>query len=126
MGSPLRSLSLLIVEDDRPTLDVLAQVIATKFPSFTINVAENGKVGLELFKERSPDIVVTDINMPEMDGIQMSVEIKAIKADTKVIVLTGYSNKTYLKKFSELGCCAYFLKPIDFQKLCDAINNCIS
>ncbi|HLO26686.1 MAG TPA: response regulator [Geobacteraceae bacterium] len=128
MGSLQNSrapLSMLIVEDDKLTLDILARVIARKFPAATINVAENGKIGLEFFKEHVPDIVITDINMPEMDGIQMAREIKAIKADTKFIVLTAYSNKSYLMQFREIGCCAYLMKPIDFGKLCDAIENCI-
>ena len=100
MGSLQNSrprISLLIVEDDKVASSTfLPHVIARKFPAVTIYVAENGKMGLELFKEHAPDIVITDINMPEMDGIQMAGEIKSIKADTKFIVLTAYSNKDYL------------------------------
>jgi YesN/AraC family two-component response regulator len=119
-------LSMLIVEDDTVTIEILAQVIALQFPAAIINVAENGRAGLELFKVHAPDIVVTDINMPEMDGMQMAREIKAINPDTKFIVLTAYSNNSYMTQFSEIGCCAYLLKPIQFEKLCTAIRNCSS
>ena len=116
--------SILVVEDDKDVCKVLTLAISRKFPEVTTYAAENGKMGVDLFKEHRPEMVITDINMPVMDGIQMAREIKAIKADTRFIVLTAYSNKSYLLKFNEIGCCAYMLKPIEFGKLFDAIENC--
>jgi YesN/AraC family two-component response regulator len=100
-------------------------MIAKKFPEAAIAAAENGRAGLELFKKRAADIVITDVNMPEMDGIDMAAAIKSTKADTKFIVLTAYNEKRFFEKFSEIGFSAYLLKPIEFKKLFAAIEKCL-
>ncbi len=118
-------MSILIVEDDKVTGKMLGRIIAQEFPQVIINFTDNGKQGLELFKEHLPDIVITDINMPEMDGIQMAREIKLVKADTHFIVLTGHSDKRYLEMFNEIGVNDYIVKPIDFEKLFATIEKYI-
>jgi len=117
--------SILVVEDDTVSSEVMTLMIARKFPDITLYVANNGKMGVGLFKECISDIVITDINMPEMDGIQMAGEIKSIKAYTKFIVVTGYSDKNYLEKFREIGFSDYILKPVQFGKLFSAIEKCL-
>ena len=119
------ALSLLIVEDDKLASEVTFIMVSQTFPNVTVYSAENGKMGVELFKKHNPDIVITDINMPGMDGIQMASEIKRINTDTKFIVLTGYSDKNYTKKFSEIGINDYIVKPIVFEKLFSSIERCI-
>ena len=79
---------------------------------------------MDLFKEHAPEIVITDINMPVMDGIEMAAEIKSIKADTRFIVMTAYSDKAYFEKFSEIGFSEYLLKPIQLSTLFAAIEKC--
>jgi YesN/AraC family two-component response regulator len=116
--------SLLIVEDDKVICEMLALVLQRKFSDVSIYCAENGKIGVELFKEHRPEIVITDINMPVMDGIKMAAEIKAITADAHFIVMTAYSDKAYFEKFSEIGFCAYLLKPIMLPTLFAAIEKC--
>lgn len=120
----LASFSLLFVEDDNTICEVIGRMIARQFPDVTVYTAENGRIGLELFKEHTPEIVITDINMPEMDGIEMAGKIKSIKADTKFIVLTGYSDNKYLDRFSEIGFNDYIVKPVDLRKLFAAIEKC--
>ena len=126
ISNPHPALSLLVVEDDKVASGSICLMIARKFPDVAIHVAGNGKQGVELCKEQMPDIVITDINMPGMDGIRMAEEIKAMKADTKFIVLTGYSDKEHLDKFSEIGVNAYIVKPIEFVKLFAAIEKCLA
>ena len=118
--------ALLLVEDDKATLDILGLMIARKFPGLRIHKAENGKRGVEQFKEHLPDIVLTDINMPEMDGIRMAEEIRSLDNDTKFIVLTAYSDENYLERFSKIGFSDYMLKPLDFKKLFRAIEKCLT
>lgn len=118
-------LSLLVVEDDRAANQILTTMIPRKFPGIAIYVAYNGTMGLELFREHTPDIVITDINMPEMDGIQMADGIREMKSDTKFIVLTGYSDRIHLEKFDRMGIHDYMMKPIDFKKLFASIDRCI-
>jgi YesN/AraC family two-component response regulator len=124
LSSPGSAPSLLIVEDDRVMNEMLATVIQRKYREVTIYRVENGQTGVDLFKEHRPDIVLTDINMPVMDGIEMAAEIKAIQTDAHLIVMTAYSDKVYFDKFSEIGFCAYLLKPIMLPTLFAAIEKC--
>ena len=116
------ALSILIVEDEILTHMPLRLFISCKFPGVVINFAENGKKALELFREHLPDLVITDMIMPEMNGIQMARTIKSIKADTHFIVLTGSSDHNLVGKFSELGVIDYIVKPVEFEKLFLAIQ----
>lgn len=118
------ALSMLVAEDDKPAREILCLMIRKKFPHAVVYSAEDGGMGLELFRMHTPDIVVTDVNMPVMDGIRMAEEIKSLKADTKFIVLTAYNEKIFFEKFSEIGFSAYILKPIEFRRLFAAIEKC--
>lgn len=116
--------SILIVEDDRVICQMLATVIQRKFHEIPVYLAENGKTGVDLFKEHQPEIVITDINMPVMDGFEMAAEVKSLNAAAKIIVMTAYSDKVYLEKFSEIGFNEYLLKPIVLSTLFAAIEKC--
>ena len=118
--------SILVVEDDHVAIDILSSMIKKKFPDFELHTAENGVKGLEFFKRFRPDIVLTDVNMPEMNGMDMAVEIRSIEPNTKFIVLTAYNDPAFFEKFNEIGFVAYILKPIEFKKLFAAIEKCIS
>ena len=119
------AVSILIVEDDKVAGKMLGRIIAQELSDVIINIAEDGEQGVELFKAHLPDIVITDINMSVMDGIQMAMEIKSVKADTRFIVLTGYSDQRYMEMFNEIGVNDYIVKPIDFVKLFAALEKCI-
>jgi YesN/AraC family two-component response regulator len=120
------AISILAVEDDKVTREVLNLMIPRRFPDVTIYTTKNGKTAVELFKKHKPEIVITDIQMPEMDGIEMAGEIKAIEADTKFIVVTAYSNTSYYEKFNNIGFHDFLPKPIEFDKLFAAIEKCIA
>lgn len=117
--------SLLLVEDDRTTREIVSGMVALKFPQCIIYTAENGKKGVELFKEHTPDLVVTDINMPKMDGIEMARAIKAINPNATYIVLSARNDKDNVENFEEIGYCAYLVKPLDFKDLFKAIEICL-
>ena len=116
---------MLVVEDDMAAIGVLALVITRKYAKAAVHLAYDGMMGLQLFKEHLPEIVITDINMPKMDGIEMAEQIKAIRADTKVIVLTAYSDRIVLDKFNAVGISQHILKPVDFSRLFGAIDKAI-
>jgi YesN/AraC family two-component response regulator len=120
------SLSILVVDDCKYTCETMGLVIASKFPDVTVYKAGNGKIGLDLFKEHMPGIVITDINMPEMDGIQMATEIKSVRSDAHLIVLTANSKEELLDKFNEIGCDDFIIKPIEFNRLFAAIGKCMA
>jgi two-component system, sensor histidine kinase and response regulator len=116
--------SLLLVEDDQVTREIVASLVTIKYPGCILYTADNGKKGLELFKRHIPDLVVTDINMPEMDGIEMARKIKAINTDASYIVISARNDQENVEKFKKIGYCAYLIKPLDFSALLNAINNC--
>ena len=120
------ALSILIVEDDRAAGEIIGIIIAKEFSDVIINIAENGKQGVELFKEHMPDIVITDISMPVMGGIQMACEIKSVKDDTQLIVFTGYTEEKCLEKFRDIGVNHYMAKPFKLDKLFAAIEKCVA
>jgi two-component system, sensor histidine kinase and response regulator len=120
----LPSLSLLIVEDDKMARDLIVRMVAMKFPDCSIYTAENGVNGLKLFKEHNPDIVITDVSMPVMDGIEMAREIRSINSNATYIVLTAFNDKDILAKLTDIGVCAFLPKPIVFKELFAAIEKC--
>jgi YesN/AraC family two-component response regulator len=122
------TISILLVEDDNDTREILAGILPRKFPDVTVYSANNGRTGLELFKTHTPDIVITDINMPEMSGVQLADKIRASKVDTKLIVLTGDTGQAALESAVGKGLeVDYFiLKPVNFGELFAAIEQCIT
>lgn len=110
-------LSLLIVEDDDAARLSLRNMIAMEFPSLSIRCAENGQSGLQSYIRHPADIVLTDIRMPCMDGINMAAELKYLNPEITIIALTSHSDTKYLLQAIEIGIDNYLLKPLDFQKL---------
>ena len=119
-------ISILYVEDEQDTRDVLSTSLAIRYPALRLLVAENGGAGLEMFKRHRPDIVITDINMPVMDGISMSAGIRSLDPDTVIIALTAISDAGYLLKAIETGIDQYALKPINQNRLFSIIDASIS
>lgn len=126
--SETRSISILFVEDDELILGLQSSMLSSKFPDVVIYTAINGRLGLELFKTHSPDIVLTDINMSEMCGVRMSQAIRALKPDTKFIAITGKSenlvqqNSVYEKFVFD----HVIVKPVNLAELFATIEKCIS
>ena len=122
------SISLLIVEDCPHTLKCYSSILSMQCPEVTVYTASSGTAGLELFKAHMPDIVLTDLHMPEMDGRQMADNIRAIKPETKLIILTGDKDRLEIKELvGNVVAFDHILeKPIDFQKLFAAITQCIN
>jgi YesN/AraC family two-component response regulator len=121
------AISILFVEDDKATLDIFATIIPVKYPDVTLHTANNGRAGLELFKTHMSDIVITDINMPEMGGVQMAEKIRAINPEAKIIVLTADTGKGTLESAVGDGVVIdyYIMKPVNFEMLFVAIEQCI-
>ncbi len=124
--SPSTHKTFLYVEDDPVTREIMGKIIRMKMPDVHLLVAENGKVGLEMYKKHMPAIVITDVAMPVMDGIRMATEIKAVDPRAIIIVISAYSNTEYLLDSIELGVCHYILKPIDFSKFFATIDKCLA
>ncbi len=119
-------ISILCAEDDPVTRNLLSIMIAKKFPEVQLYQAENGQAGLELYKARKPDIVITDLRMPLLDGIQMAGEIKSLDPETVIIVVSAHNDAQYLLKAIEIGINHYVMKPVDHHQLISVIEKSIA
>jgi len=114
-------ISILYVEDEPETREMVSRVLAQEIPTIRLHTAENGETGLALYREHLPEIVITDINMPVMDGIRMGTEIKSLNPEAIIIAVTAHSDTSYLIAAIETGISNYVLKPIDYDRLFAAI-----
>jgi PAS domain S-box-containing protein len=115
-------ISLLYVEDQDDVRLFLSKILSRHYTK--VYLAENGKQGLEMYKLYKPDIIISDIKMPVMDGLSMSTRIKEIDPKAKIILTTAHNDMEYFIQSIEIGINQYILKPIDREKLYTAINNC--
>lgn len=118
-------ISMLIVEDDQVAGDLIARMLAMRFPDAAIYRAADGATGQEIFREHLPPIVITDVSMPRKDGIEMAREMKSLRPETKFIVLTAHSEAAFLEQFKEIGFHAYLYKPLELEKLLAALEGCL-
>jgi signal transduction histidine kinase/DNA-binding response OmpR family regulator len=120
------ALSVLIVEDDTAAIESLRVTISLKYPEILVHVAESGTRGLHLYRQHRPDIVITDIDMPGMNGIQLAGEIKQINPDAKIIAATAISRTEFLIDAIKVGINRYLLKPIEFAALFESMDDCLT
>jgi diguanylate cyclase (GGDEF)-like protein len=118
-------ISILYVEDEHIILQSVKELLEDKVRN--LYLAMNAKEALELFKKHRPEVVISDIKMPGMDGLTLLREIKKIKSDTKLVILTAFGKKNYLMDAITLGVDKFILKPVEessyFQELQDLSNS---
>jgi len=115
----LKKLKVLFVEDEVKISSLLKEAIGDEFYKFY--TASDGEEGLEKFKSLSVDIVITDINMPRLDGLSMADKIKKISPATPLIILSAFSEQEKLFRAIDVGVTKYFLKPYDPDELLEYI-----
>jgi signal transduction histidine kinase/CheY-like chemotaxis protein len=108
------------VEDEIVIQKELAEILG--FYCNNLYLASNGQEGIEKYKEYNPDLIITDINMPIMDGIDMIKNIKEISEDVHVIFITAFSDSDYLLESIELQADGYIIKPVKLKLLQKKIN----
>lgn len=111
-------LKLLIVDDDAMIREGIKNAINWSRQGFSeVFTAENGETGLALFFETLPDIVLTDIKMPGMDGLELLNKVKEYKPNTRVIILSGFDDFTYAQSAIKRGAFDYVLKTADIDEM---------
>ena len=109
------SLSLLVVEDELVLNSELVEMLSLFFNS--VDFTLNGQDGIEKYREKQFDVVLTDISMPKMNGIEMSREIKLINPKSHIIVLSAHSDTKYMIDLIDIGIDQFILKPFDKNTL---------
>jgi YesN/AraC family two-component response regulator len=113
------NLRLLYIEDNQDLRENKLILFNEIFKS--VQDAKNGLEGLELFQESDYDLIITDINMPLMGGLEMIKKIKKLKPNQKVIVHSAYGELEYISKMVELDIDSFITKPVTTKKLIETI-----
>ena len=117
-------MKVVIVEDEIRIREGIVKLLKKLDSSYEIvGEAWNGLDGLEICKKEKPDLVITDIKMPQMDGLQMLVNMSREGMHPKVIVLSAYSEFEYARGAMRLGVTEYLLKPISLSEFSQALEN---
>ena len=114
----------VLVVDDDPILRTQIKHLASHFVS-EIRLAADGVEGLEIWRQWQPNVIVTDIFMPRMNGLEMSQAIKASDPDAQIIVITSDEDGDSLRRALDIGVERYIAKPVDMHLLADAIGKCV-
>ena len=118
-----KNLKILFVEDEERIRTSLKETIGEEFNKFSI--AKDGKEGLEKFSNTHFDLVISDISMPKMSGLEMVAEIKKISKNIPIILLSAYSEKEKLLQAIDIGVTKYLIKPLDPEELLETISEII-
>lgn len=118
---------VLIVDDEEAIREGLAYVLDwEEYNAAIVGAASNGKEALELLRIYKPHILITDIRMPVMDGLDLMKEIHKEHLSTRVIVLSGYDEFTYVREAMKYGAENYLLKPVDREELSNSIKEIVN
>ena len=113
---------VLIVEDEPISLEMLSKTLKEDYDVLT---ADNGKKGFELYKKFNPHIIISDLNMPIMNGIELIQKIRELDQNSKIIITTFKDDVQTLLQATELKLFKYLIKPIDFTTLKNIIEESI-
>jgi PAS domain S-box-containing protein len=114
-----KDLKLLYVEDNPDAREMTAMILEDFFDN--IILAVDGEDGLEKFKDNDIDFVISDINMPKLNGIDMCEKIREIDQEVSLVILSAHNEDNFFMKSIKMGIDAYLLKPIDIDQLTSVI-----
>lgn len=117
-------ITILVVDDEKPIRQTIRYYLEDN--DYNVLEAENGRVGLELFKQKKPDLVLVDLRMPEVDGLDVLAHITGQSTDTPVIIISGTGIIADVVEALRLGAWDYLLKPIeDMSVLLHAVHKAL-
>ncbi|PJZ52591.1 response regulator [Leptospira adleri] len=109
------TLKLLYIEDEE-----LIRVMMVRFLErflTSVRSAENGKIGWEVFLEYQPDVVITDIKMPQLDGIELTKKIREYDMNIPIAAMTAFSEPEIIEEARRAGVSEIFIKPVNVEKI---------
>lgn len=119
----MTDITILFVDDDQDIREILKSSLSIRYSH--VITAANGLEGVEMYKKHSPHIVITDLRMPDMDGFEMSKEIKKLNNDTYIIATTAHNESEYILEALNIGIKHYITKPIENRRLYEYIDEYI-
>lgn len=118
----MNNIKIVLVDDHRIIRDGIRSTLKDQKNFKIVGEAGNGKEAIDLVRTISPDVVIMDITMPEMNGIEAAEVISKKYPDSKVIMLSMHDNETYILKSVEAGAYGYLLKDVDKEEFVKAIK----
>ncbi len=116
----LKNYTVLYAEDEKGTRENISELLKMMFGK--VFVAENGDDAYELYLQHMPDLVITDIKMPGLDGIELAKEIRKISSTTQIIIISAHTDVDYMLSAVELSLIRYIVKPLTETKLSRALE----
>jgi two-component system, response regulator YesN len=119
-------ITLFIVDDEKITRDSIREFIPwQELGVERVETARNGVAALELAEAVKPDIVLTDVRMPKMDGLELTKKLRETQPECKVIFISGYSDKEYLKTAINLKAVSYIEKPLNVEEIKSVVRETV-
>ena len=118
----MQEINVFVVDDHQIFLDGIISLLEDEPNIKIVGTAPNGKLALERIRTTKADVVLMDINMPEMDGIEATKQLKKTNPDLKILMLTMHSEPRFIKECLEIGAKGYVLKNISKDDLLKAIE----
>jgi two-component system sensor histidine kinase/response regulator len=116
---------VLIVDDDQTNTEIFSEIMAMN--GYDVFIAHTGRDGITMFQEVQPDVILMDVQMPEMDGLEATRRIRVLPAGktVKIIALTALAMEEDIQRCMDAGMDAFLSKPVPLQKLVATIAQCI-
>jgi len=106
----------VLVVDDQFGIRVLLQEVLTQ-EGYNVFLAPNGQTALEIVRTEEPDLILLDMKIPGMDGLEILHNIRKMEFQTKVIMMTAYGELDLIQEAMEMGALSHFTKPFDIDEL---------
>jgi len=116
---------ILIIEDEASIRRVLVKILSEENDTYQVDEAEDGAVGLEKIKNNDYDLVLCDIKMPKLDGVEVLEEVKKIKPEIPMVMISGHGDMETAIHTMRLGAFDYISKPPDLNRLLNTVRNAL-
>jgi DNA-binding NtrC family response regulator len=116
---------ILIIEDEAAIRRVLVKILSEENTSYTVEEAEDGAAGYEKIKNTDYDLVLCDIKMPKMDGVELLEAVKKIKPEIPIVMISGHGDMETAINTMRLGAFDYISKPPDLNRLLNTVRNAL-
>jgi len=116
---------ILIIEDEAAIRRVLVKILTEESNTYNVSEAEDGLVGIELIRKEDFDLILCDIKMPKMDGVEVLEIVKKIKPETPIVMISGHGDLDTAVNTMRLGAFDYISKPPDLNRLLNTVRNAL-
>ena len=116
---------ILVIEDEAAIRRVLVKILSEESKSYEVEAAEDGLIGIDMIKKTDYDLVLCDIKMPKMDGVEVLEAAKKIKPETAMVMISGHGDLDTAVKTMRMGAFDYISKPPDLNRLLNTVRNAL-